>query len=143
MHSLRKKVVVWLGVLTLLAVMTAPAASHTLVGPSGKRRGHGCGQNVPGQTNPPHRTHKHRHGGMHHGRDHDERHKHFHRHRCPPYPPQNGDPDDDSVNSNFSGFERKAEEPGGVITVGVLLIAGLGLFTVLVASRAVRRRVGR
>ncbi len=153
MHSVKKALVIGVGFLALSLLMTGPALGHRRE-QRGQPASHGCGRGVPGQTSPPHRTHSHPHGGNHHPlnppNEHDfesrrerRQHRHYHNHPCPVrrYPPRRTATA--NVESDASRFERPRDERGGGVTIGLLLLAGLGTFTVLLASRAVRRRLIR
>ena len=145
--QLRKRLLVLgLGVLVLTLLAAGPSLAHRNPRGNGRHHpgAHGCGRGIPGQTNPPHRTHSHTHGGQHHTprppNEHQQRHRHLHNHPCP-YPP--GKPRSQRVASNFSGFEQPRDQDPVGVTVGMLILAGMGAFTVFIAARTVRRRIIR
>jgi hypothetical protein len=53
------------------------------------------------------------------------------------YPPQQGS----TQGAQKSNFQFPSEASRGSVTVGMLIIAGLGAFTVFLAARGVRRRI--
>ncbi len=148
MRSLKRLVLVAVGILGLLAFMSGPAFSEPIVGKNGKPRPHGCGRGVKGQTVPPHQTHKHVHVGDHHGDVHP-RQKHFHDHVCPHYPPKPAKPAKEKGKKKskalgpyqFRGFHP--DKPEGGVPAGIVLLGGVAVSAALMATRGVRRRLLR
>lgn len=138
MHSIKRVVLVTIGVGVLLMYAGGPAFSHTIT-VGGEPSGHNCGA-VPGQTNPPHSTHRHAHprkpGSIHHKKRHHGPHTHFHNHQCYPPPASTAA----RVRSTAARFAQPQEDRGGV-TVGMLLLAGFGLLAVVVLAKPYRRRL--
>ena len=59
---------------------------------------------------------------------------------CAQYPPS-AQSQGQSVDAKNKSFQFPAQANDGSVTVGMLIVAGLGAFTVLVAARGVRRRL--
>ncbi len=140
MRSAKRLLLVAIGVLTMLMVLSGPAFGHTLVNKKGKERGHGCGLGIKGQTSPAHRVHKHVHIGAHHADVHEAREKHFHEHLCVPdaveSPVPEPSPSETVLVAAYSG-------PNGGGSTSVLVLAGLGLSTLLITTGVMRRRLDR
>ena len=142
MRSIKKLVLVAVGVLGLVAFVSGAALAEPIVGKNGKPRPHGCGRGVKGQTVPPHQTHKHVHVGEHHGDVHP-REKHFHDHVCAHYPPKPAKEKKSKAKGlasyEFRGFHHDGRREG--VPAGIVILGGLGLMAGLSAGRLIRRRL--